>query len=233
MHMPQMPTAEWAIENDQWERIIQGYLACISFVDDCVGTVLDALEESGHADDTVILLWSDHGYHIGEKNRFCKQSLWEEATQVPFIVSAPGVVRGKHSPRTVSLMDIYPTLLELCSLPPNPDNEGISLVPLLKDPMKAWDHPAITTYGENNHSVRTEAFRYIRYEDGSEELYDLKKDPREWNNQAENPEYDEVKKVLRKELPSINTPWAPETFIPCNDYFREKTAAGYKGDRLE
>ena len=96
--------------------------------------------------------------------------------------------------------------------------------------MQTWDRPALTTYGENNHAVRTESYRYIRYEDGSEELYDLRKDSNEWKNQAGNPEYDEVKNTLNKHLPEINTPWAPETFIPCNDYFREKTDAGYKGE---
>lgn len=227
MEMPQMPTADWAIENGQWERIIQGYLACISFVDDCVGTVLDALEKSGHAENTVILLWSDHGYHIGEKNRFCKHSLWEEATRVPLIITAPGMKGERHSPRPVSLMDIYPTLLDLCSLPPNPMNEGVSLVPLLKNPMQTWNHPAITTYGENNHSVRTESFRYIRYEDGSEELYDLKQDSNEWNNLASNPEYDIVKNTLMKHLPETTTTRAPKSFNTCNDYFREKTDAGY------
>lgn len=233
MELPQMPTTEWAIENGQWENIVQGYLASVSFVDHCVGMVLDALDRSGHAENTVVLLWSDHGYHLGEKNRFAKQSLWERATRVPLIIASPGFQGGLHSPRTVSLLDIYPTLLDLCRLPPNEKNEGVSLVPLMRDPLLRWERPAITTYGERNHAVRTERYRYIRYEDGSEELYDLQKDPHEWTNLADHPEVEEVKKTLRKVLPKTNTPWAPETFIPCNDYFREKTAAGYKGNRLE
>ncbi len=229
MELPQMPTAEWAIESGEWSSIVQSYLACVSFVDSCVGTVLDALEEGGHAENTVIVLWSDHGYHIGEKNRFAKQSLWDEATRVPMIISAPGVEGGRRTTRTVSLMDIYPTLLDLCSLPANTLNDGVSVAPLLEDPEMAWDRPALITYGENNHALRSESHLYIRYEDGSEELYDLKNDPLQWENKALIPEYDGIKQSLRNNLPKVNTPWVPETFILCNDYFREKSAEGYKG----
>lgn len=233
MELPQMPTTEWAIENGQWKAIVQAYLACVSFVDGCVGVVLDALEEGGHADNTVVILWSDHGYHLGEKNRFAKQSLWDRSTRVPLMIAAPGFPASQRSPRTVSLMDLYPTLLDLCNLPPNPKVEGVSLAPLLRDPQASWERPAITTYGENNHAVRTQDYRYIRYEDGSEELYDLRKDPNEWTNVAADPEYGRTKRGLKEALPRINAPWSPWTFIPCNDYFREKTKQGYKGNRLE
>jgi arylsulfatase A-like enzyme len=231
--MPQMPTTEWALESGQWKNIVQAYLACVSFVDHCVGQVLDALEEGGHASDTVVVLWSDHGYHLGEKNRFAKQSLWERSTRVPLIIAKPGLPQGQTSPRPVSLMDVYPTLLELCDLPANPKNEGVSLVPLLKNPSAKWERAAITTYGERNHAVRTGRYRYIRYEDASEELYDLQEDPHEWANLSDKPGYEDVKQRLSQSLPKTNAPWSPYTFNPCNKYFTEKTTAGYRGDRQE
>jgi len=221
--MLQMPTTEWAMEKDQWKSIVQAYLACVSFVDHCVGRVLDALEEGGHTNDTVIVLWSDHGYHLGEKNRFAKQSLWERSTRAPLIFVKPGLPRGQKSPRPVSLMDIYPTLLELCNLPANMKNEGASLVPLLKNPSVQWGRPAIITYGKNNHAVRTERYRYICYEDGSEELYDLEQDPNEWWNLALKPQYEAILKQLSQSLPKTNAPWSPYSFNPSNDYFKERT----------
>ena len=226
--MPMMPTTEWALENDQWKNIIQAYLACVSFVDHCVGRVLDALEEGGHAQDTVVVLWSDHGYHLGEKSRFAKQSLWERSTRVPLIIAAPGLRGGQKSLRPVSLMDVYPSLLELCNLPANGRNEGVSLVPLLKDPAAQWERTAITTYGRNNHAVRNGSHRYIRYEDASEELYDLQHDPNEWTNLAKQPGSKEVKRRLSQWLPTTNAPWSPYTFNHCNDYFKAATADTYK-----
>lgn len=229
--MKHMPTADWAKESGEWKKIVQAYLATVSMVDHCVGMVLEELEGSGHAEDTVVVLWSDHGYHLGEKNRFAKQSLWERSTRMPLIFAAPGFKGGQSTGGAASLMDVYPTLLELCGLPANPENEGRSLVPLMRNPDREWKHTALTTYGENNHAVRSKRYRYICYEDGSEELYDCLKDPNEWKNLADSPEHAGVKKELRKSLPKTNVPWSSKSYLRCNEYFNGKTDARYEGDR--
>ena len=216
--VPMMPTTDWAIESGEWENIVQAYLACIAFVDAQVGKVLDALEASPYADNTYVVLWGDHGYHIGEKNRFAKHSVWEEATRTPLIVAGPGIASGNtHKP--AGLIDLYPTLLDLCGLPANSANEGHSLRPLLGDPNAAdWPHVALTTYGRNNHGVRDERYRYIRYEDGSEELYDHQDDTHEWNNVAGDPAHAETKQRLAAYLPEFNAPWSPKSIYEYNDY---------------
>jgi iduronate 2-sulfatase len=181
--MTQMPTAEWAKESGEWKKIIQAYLACVTYVDDCAGQVLEALAKSKYADNTIVILWSDHGYHLGEKNRFTKHSLWKESSNVPLIIALPG---GKKQVchKAVELLDLYPTILDLCNMPAYKRNEGRSITQLVDKPKTAWPHVAITTYLQNNHAVRNETHSYIHYEDGSEELYDLKKDPNEWHNIA-------------------------------------------------
>ncbi len=216
--VPMMPTTDWAIESGEWKNIVQAYLACIAFVDAQVGKVLDALEASPYADNTYVVLWGDHGYHIGEKNRFAKHSVWEEATRTPLIVAGPGIASGNtHKP--AGLIDLYPTLLDLCGLPANSSNQGRSLRPLLDDPSSAdWPHVALTTYGRNNHGVRDEHFRYIHYEDGSEELYDHRDDSHEWNNVAADPAHAETKQRLASYLPEVNAPWSPKSIYEYNDY---------------
>lgn len=220
--VPMMPTTEWAIEHNEWKNIVQAYLACVTFVDHYVGEVLKALEESPYADNTVVVLWSDHGYHLGEKNRFAKHSLWEEATRAPLIITAPGKQGGQVSSKPVGMIDIYPTLLELCGLPPNNQNEGTSLNPLLDDPSDEWRHAAITTYARNNHAVRDEYFRYIRYENGEEELYDHRNDQEEWHNLIGRKEYDEIIQRMRQFLPEVNAPWAETSRYDFNRYLKEQ-----------
>jgi arylsulfatase A-like enzyme len=198
------------VEAKQWEKAVQAYLACISFADAEVGRLLDALDRSEHARNTIIVLWSDHGWHLGEKQHWRKFALWEEATRVTFMVVAPGVTKpNSRSARTVNLMDIYPTLIDLCGLPRKPELEAASLVPLLRDPQAKWERPSLTTYGCNNHAVRSERWRYIRYADGSEELYDHDADPLEWKNLAHEAKYASVKTDLAKWLPKVNAPDAP------------------------
>ena len=193
------------IEHNQWKKAVQGYLASISFSDAMLGRLLDAFDKSPYAKDTIVMLWSDHGWHLGEKLHWRKFSLWEEATHNVFMVSAPGVTKaGGRCSRTVSLLDIYPTMLDLCSLPARKGLEGKSLLPLLKNPTAEWSRPAVTTFRYGNHSVRSEKWRYIRYKDGTEELYDHEKDPMEWTNLAGNPESVPVKKELAKWLPKVN-----------------------------
>jgi len=198
------------VAHGQWEAAVQGYLASIAFADAQVGRLLDALEESPMAGNTVIVAWGDHGWHLGEKKHWRKFALWEEATRVPLIVVAPGVAEpGSRSGRTVNLLDLYPTLIDLCGLEPKPELEGRSLVPLLEHPGAAWDRPTLTTHGRGNHAVRSERWRYIRYADGSEELYDHNPDPHEWRNLADDPASTEVKRRLAEHLPSTEAPGAP------------------------
>jgi arylsulfatase A-like enzyme len=198
------------IEHKQWRKAVQAYLASISFVDACVGRVIDAFDKSPYADNTVIVLWSDHGWHLGEKLHWRKFALWEEATHNVLMVVAPGVTwPGQRCSRPVTMLDIYPTLIDLCNLAAKEELEGRSLVSLLKDPKAEWERPALTTHGRNNHSLRTERWRYIRYSDGTEELYDHDKDPLEWKNLAGESEYGRIKKRLAKWLPKTNVPDVP------------------------
>ncbi|MCP5116488.1 MAG: sulfatase [bacterium] len=195
----------WIVENNQWKKAVQGYLASIAFADVMVGRLLDALERSGRERQTVIVLWSDHGYHLGVKEHWEKFALWEQTTRVPLIFVAPGITsEGARSKRPVSALDIYPTLAGLCGLPLPGHIEGRSLLPLLDDPDAEWNHAAVSTHLRNNHAVRSERFRYIRYADGSEELYDHLDDPLEWRNLAGRPDYAAVTAGMRKWLPKVN-----------------------------
>jgi arylsulfatase A-like enzyme len=195
------------IKYDQWARAVQAYQASITFADAQVGRVLDALEKGPHAGNTTIVLWSDHGWHLGEKLHWRKFSLWEEATRNVLMVSSPGLTRpGGTCPRPVNLLDIYPTLIDICSLGKRDGLEGVSLMPLLKDPSAPWDRPTLTTYMRGNHSVRGERWRYTRYVDGTEELYDHHADPLEWTNLAGRPEHAAVKKDLARWMPKADAP---------------------------
>ncbi len=195
------PTHEWMEQSGQWPHAVQSYLASVTFVDDCVGTVINALENSGYRDNTIVVLFSDHGFHLGEKRRWAKRSLWEDATRVPLIISGPGIGPKSVSNRPVGLIDIYPTLLDLCGLEPDSGHEGNSLSTLLHDPNQDWDVPAITTFGPGNHAVRSTRWRYICYRDGSQELYDHQRDPHEWNNLASDPAVADVIAEHAKWLP--------------------------------
>jgi arylsulfatase A-like enzyme len=198
------------VASNNWERAVSGYLASIRFCDAMVGRVIDALDRSPHAKDTIIVLWGDHGWHLGEKLHWRKFALWEEATRVPLVVVAPGITAEKRRcGRTVSLLDLYPTLVELCGLEPKGGLDGRSLVPLLRDPEAAWDRPVVTTHGYRNHAVRSEKWRYIRYLDGTEELYDHEKDPLEWTNLADREEHAGTKKRLSRWLPRTDAEEGP------------------------
>lgn len=194
-----------SIGPDYWREMTRAYLACVSFVDAQVGKVLDALEEGPCADNTIVVFWSDHGQHIGEKRHWRKMALWEESTRVPLSVQLPNAVNGgKVSSRSVSLIDVYPTMLELCSLPEVKGLEGTSLLPQLSDPKAPRRNPAITTWHYNNHAARSQNFRYIRYRDGSEELYDHRTDPNEHRNLANDSKWASIKKKLGGHMPKEN-----------------------------
>ena len=200
---PTGPRHSWMLQNNEWKHAIQSYLAANSFVDSLVGKIVDSLENSSAADNTIIVLWSDHGFHLGEKLRWAKRTLWEETTRVPLIIAGPGI-RPASCSRPVGLIDVFPTLIELCNLPTKSDLEGQSLNPLLQNPTIEWNRPALTTFGPNNHTLRTEHFRYIRYNDGSEELYDHRTDPNEWQNLAADPTHIRLLRELKQRLPSSN-----------------------------
>ena len=196
---------KWLVENNQWREAVRGYLASISFADAQVGRLIDALDKSPHSKNTIIVLWSDHGMHIGEKQQWEKFTLFEESTRVPLIIVAPGITKpGTICDKPVNLLDVYPTLNELCSLPARKDLDGISLVKLLKKPKTKWERPSITTWGKGNHAARGQRYRYIRHPNGEEQLYDHKTDPNEFTNLADNPELASVKKQLAKWLPKTN-----------------------------
>ena len=201
---PTGPRHDYMIESDEARHAVRAYLAANSFVDSLVGMVMDGLEKSGEADNTIVVVWSDHGFHLGEKLRWAKRTLWEETTRVPMIISAPGFAKGKRSQRPVGLIDLFPTLADLCGLPIKDDLEGLSLKTLLQNPNATWARLALCTFGPNNHTLRSEDFRYIRYADGSEEFYDHRVDPNEWDNQANNPKYASVIRDFRGHLPTIN-----------------------------
>ncbi|PCE64203.1 hypothetical protein B7P33_12665 [Sediminicola luteus] len=219
---PQMPTTEEMQAQNQWKKIIQAYSACVAFVDHEIGKLLNGLEASEHAENTIVALWSDHGYHLGEKNRFAKQALWERDTRTVLIVKD-----GTHTHKTVTapvqLVDLYPTLLELTGLPKKTDLDGRSLAPLIKRPNTIWPFPALSFYGHGNLAIRDHRFRLIRYADGSRELYDMKTDPNEWRNLAQDSNYLETINVLEEALPEHWADLSPFSKYNFNAYFRALT----------
>ncbi|WP_395090539.1 sulfatase [Armatimonas sp.] len=197
------------LESGRWKEAIQGYLAAISYCDEQIGRLLDAYDKSPEKENTIIVFWGDHGWHLGEKSHWRKFALWEEAVRAPFIWVAPGVTKpGGVCDRTVDFMSIFPTLCDLTGIARPAHVEGSNLRTLLANPKAAWSTPAITTYGQNNHTVRDANWRYIRYANGDEELYDEIKDPYEFTNLASKPELANVKAELAKWLPKINKPAA-------------------------
>ena len=203
------PRLAWLREHDQWENLVRSYLACVSFMDSQVGRLLDGLQAGGQAERTVVVLWGDHGFHLGEKGMMGKTTLWERSTRVPLLWAGPGIAPRAKCTRPAELLDIYPTLVELCGLPPKPELEGHSLARQLKDAGVPRRSPAVTTHGPENHAVRGERYRYIRYADGAEELYDNTADPNEWTNLAGNPAHAAAKAELARWLPKRNAPPAP------------------------
>ena len=191
-------------EHNQHKEAIQAYLACNSFADAQIGRVLDALVKSPYKDNTMVVLWSDHGWHLGEKLHWQKGTLWEEATHCLMMFRVPGITSpGGRCERFVSLLDIYPTLAELTGLEtPKGQIDGTSLLPLLRNPDAPSQARARSAY-VNHMSIRTEQFRYIRYTDGEEEFYDCSRDPHEWTNQIGKPEYASAIESVRRKIPSL------------------------------
>ncbi len=198
------PRLRFLREASQWKNLVRSYLASTAFVDSQVGRILDALNASPFADNTIVVLWSDHGWHLGEKAITGKNTLWERSTRVPLIFAGPKIVANAHCDQPVELLDIYPTLAQLCDLPLPELLEGHSLVPQLADAAATRAWPAITTHNHDNHSVRSLEWRYIRYADGSEEVYNLIDDPHEWTNMVGDDALTSTIQSHREWLPELN-----------------------------
>jgi arylsulfatase A-like enzyme len=198
----------------RFKEATQAYLASVSYADDCVGVMLDALARSKYADNTVVVIWGDHGWFLGEKLKYRKTHLWEESARCPLIIKSPGLTKaGGRCQRLVNLMDLYPTLIDLCGLPRKSDIAGRSIKELLVTPDMKWDYPTLTTYQKGNHAIRTERWRYIRYADGVEELYDHQNDSMEWRNLADDPRHGDVKKELAQWFPKYDADNAPRNTV--------------------
>lgn len=193
----------------KWDDAVTAYLASIAFADSLVGRLMDVLDSGPHARNTVVVFASDHGFHLGEKGHWYKSTLWERATHVPLIIRGPGLQAGMVCDRPVSLIDIYPTLLDLAGLPAHPDLDGSSLQNLLGDPEAEADRHAVITYLPGNHAVRRGRWLYIRYHDGGEELYDRARDPDETQNLAAKPNHRKTLNALRQLIPAMDSIPAP------------------------
>lgn len=192
------------VDTGQWPYAVSSYLSCIHFMDAMLGRILDALAAGPNADNTIVVFWSDHGFLLGEKNHWTKFVLWERVTRVPLLIYDPG---GGFAPeihdQPVELVDLYPTLLELCGLPPEPAASGVSLVASMEDPELETGRKVLTSLSAVTHAVRSRRWRYIRYGDGTEELYDHENDPHEWDNLASEAEWDAAKAELAAAIPAI------------------------------
>lgn len=205
-------------EHDQWKKGIQGYLASIAFADAMVGRVLKSLDEGPNRDNTIVVLWSDHGWHLGEKEHWQKYTGWRACTRVPLMIRVPkeaaglneGTVANSRCDEPVNLVSLYPTLLELAGLPEKQSNDGPSLVPLLRQPKTSWPHVAVTHLNRpDNYSVSDKRWRYIHYANGDQELYDIQSDPYEWSNLAKDPNHAVQLAAISSKAPSKFAKYVP------------------------
>ncbi len=226
------PRLTWLKENHQWRKLVRSYLASTSFVDAQVGRLLSALDEAGLVENTIVIVWGDHGWHLGEKGISGKNTLWDRSTKVPLIFAGPGIKNGQRCLQPAELLDIYPTLIDLTGLPANKDLEGLSLVPQLKEAATKRDRPAITSHNQGNHGIRSERWRYIRYADGSEELYDMIADPHEWHNLAAQPEHASVIAEHKRWLPQPDLPLVPRSASRILTYDEKTDTAIWEGKTI-
>ncbi|MHC4593619.1 MAG: sulfatase [Planctomycetota bacterium] len=179
------------LNEDEKRQVIAAYYACISYIDTCVGILMSALKRAGRENNTIVCLWGDHGMHLGEHFLWRKYTLFENAARVPFIIAAPGVAKsGAVCYRPVELIDIYPTLVDLCGLRVPKGLEGISMRPLLEVPGRTWKKAAFTSQSAKNRSLRTQKWRYTEWgSTENAELYNHENDPGEFTNLAKDPKY--------------------------------------------
>jgi arylsulfatase A-like enzyme len=218
------------VKYDQWKNAVSSYLATTSFVDFLVGQLTDALGRSDYGENTWIILWSDHGWHLGEKEHWGKATGWYRSTRVPLILVPPqgsiGFVRDRRCARPVNLLDLFPTIVDAAGLPAKSDLEGRSLLPLVRNPEADWAAHTVTTFGRGNHAITTPRWRYLQYFDGSAELYDRETDPLEWHNQAGNADCREIVERLKRLVPG-EPQW--KHFIRCG---RFKAVVPSNGDPI-
>ncbi len=216
----------------QWRRAVQGYLAAINYADDLTGMVLDALADSPYADNTIVVIYSDHGWQLGEKQHWQKFALWENVIKSVLMVKTPGGMLGTSAEKTrgtvsncnVSLMDIFPTVTELCGLPEKQGLSGRSLIPLLKNPNpNDWSRPIVTVESWEHFSIRKDDWHYIEYGDGTAELYNLAEDPEEWRNLAGAPQYTKEVDALRRHIPQQRKEYTKTKPIRWKDVLSGKT----------
>lgn len=193
------------VKYDQWKNAVSSYLATASFVDFLVGQLTDALARSACAENTWIILWSDHGWHLGEKQHWGKATGWYRSTRVPLILAAPSksstFARDRKCARPVNLLDLFPTIVDISGLPTKSDLEGRSLLPLVQNPDANWATHTLTTFGRGNHAITTSRWRYLQYFDGSAELYDRQTDPYEWYNKIADSDCQEIARRLQGLVP--------------------------------
>ena len=200
-----------------WEKeVLQHYLASVSYADAQFGKVLDVLEESGELDNTIIVVWSDNGYHMGEKDIYAKHTFWQRTTNVPFIWAGPGIPEGTVNDSPVDLLDTYRTLTDLAGIKDNKDAEGVSLRYVFEDAGKNHDRTITVTEAPGSYALMNNDWRFIHHEDGAEELYDLKADVHEHTNLIHDAKYAKVIEQLRAQ--------APKSFAPVG------LKGGKKGD---
>ncbi len=208
---------KWIKKHNLAKEATRAYLASISFVDKCLGLVLDALEKSNYADNTIVVIWGDHGWHLGEKLRYLKNTLWSEAIKTPLFVKLPSMKNAMYSDQTVSLIDLYPTLINLANLPQKENLDGHNFSELLRAPSANWEYPGVTV-SVNGTSVLTNDFHFIQYLDGGEELYEVKKDPMEWNNLIYDAKYQNIIENLRKYIPKTRKEPSKERYKKPKNY---------------
>jgi arylsulfatase A-like enzyme len=195
------------VKYGQWKNAVSSYLATVTFVDHLLGGLLNQLERSRHANNTWIVLWSDHGWHLGEKDHWGKATGWFRATRVPLIIVPPSSVQGDgfqsgaKCDQPVNLIDLFPTVVEMAGLSPSDELEGQSLLPLVRNPDSAWKDHTVTTFGRGNHAITAKRWRYIQYFDGSAELYDRSTDPHEWNNLVADPQFRQLVVEFKNRVP--------------------------------
>lgn len=209
----------------QEKKAVQGYLASMAYADAMFGKLIKALNESSYADNTIVVLWSDHGWQLGEKEHWRKFALWENVNKSMLMFKSPEIEKiiplGSASGNTnslASLVDIYPTLIELSGLPPRKDLDGKSLVPILKNPKQLDDRAIITTYDYGSYSIRYKHWHYIQYIDNSKELYNLQTDPNEWTNLSNNPKHQKTLKALSAYIPENPVDLPSESLIPLQEH---------------